>query len=198
MAIDDETWGHVRHAYCDTALSVPKICNQFGITQKALYARRAAEGWPARGTAPPKVDKPRPSGGSPPPVATNHKPAVKKRSTRSGMIRRLYEAIDTKLTQMERQMTGTSETSAADHERETRALSTLIQTFERMLELDPAARTKRDQPTRAHGPAGSAADTGTRGTAIAAETADAERLRREIADRVERLLGGGPSAGSPG
>lgn len=62
--------------------------------------------------------------------------------------------------------------SAADSERETRELGTMVRSFEKVTEL--AADIDRSQQSPATGRAGVTA-------------ADAERMRREIAERLERL-----------
>ena len=65
--------------------------------------------------------------------------------------------------------------SAQDEERESRALATLISNFEKVTEA--VAELDRDKDAaRAAGRVG----------------ADAERMRREIAERLERLGGVGP------
>jgi hypothetical protein len=93
---------------------------------------------------------------------------------------------------MEQRVNDPAET-AADHERDVRALSTLIRTFERMLDLDRTARSDDAAATEPHGPRGPGG--GPAASADAAGAADAERLRRQIAERVERLVGRGDAAG---
>lgn len=68
-------------------------------------------------------------------------------------------------------MVNGEERSAQDEERETRALATMIRNFERVTEA--AAEFDRQRPSTAK------PDTATR--------ADAERMRGEIAERIERL-----------
>lgn len=203
----------VRYAYCQTSASIAEICTRFDLTPSRLRALRIAEGWPARPSAVAanakrhRLDDKRrdvTSGGepivewageqsSPRPATPSASPIRQVRPVgRVGMVRRLYHAIDLKLTQLERQMTNNPDTTAADHEREVRALSTLIQTFERMLEFDPASRaaqavtdhrseSSRSGPHRAGGNRNDPAGT-------LAGSADAERLRREIMERVERVM----------
>ena len=71
--------------------------------------------------------------------------------------------------------------SAQDEERESRALATLISNFEKVTEAVAELDRERDA-VRAAGRAGT----------------DAERMRREIAERLERLGGGRPSGSGSG
>lgn len=196
MPIDPNAWPEVRRSYCETSEPIAAICGRFDITPAELKARRLKEGWPARAPAVQRSGTGAKPKSKPAPVKLasprSSKPKAKRRAdkpssaNRGAMIRRLYNAIDLKLTQMEQLMTDDTETSSADHEREARALSTLIQTFERMLEFDPAARpahaSSAAKSDRANG------EPAARASGIAATSADAERLRRDITERVERLM----------
>ncbi len=71
--------------------------------------------------------------------------------------------------------------SAQDEERESRALATLINNFEKVTEAVAELEDDRGA-SRARSAAG----------------ADAERMRREIAERLERLGSGGPAARGAG
>jgi hypothetical protein len=95
------------------------------------------------------------------------------RRARRALIGRLYRAISLKLEHMEMRMASGEARSAQDEERESRALASLISNFEKVTEA--VAELDQDrQSTRA------------------GAGADAERMRREIAERLERLGGGGP------
>jgi hypothetical protein len=98
---------------------------------------------------------------------------------RKALIGRLYRAISLKLEHMETRMASGDPRSAQDEERESRALSTLINNFEKVTEA--VAELDKDGSGRRRAGAG----------------ADAERMRREIAERLERLgSGGAPKRGS--
>lgn len=96
------------------------------------------------------------------------------RSAQRALIARLYKAISLKLEHMEMRMASGEARSAQDEERESRALATLISNFEKVTE----AVAELDQESNAAHAAGVGAD--------------AERMRREIAERLERLGGAGP------
>lgn len=105
--------------------------------------------------------------------------ALPTRSARKAFVARLYRAISLKLEHMEMRMASGDSRSAQDEERESRALSALINNFEKVTE----AVTELDKDKRTRRAAGA--------------SADAERMRREIADRLERLGGGAtPKRGS--
>jgi len=213
MPIDDATWAQVRAAYIANEISITAICAKFELTSGTLYKRRIQEGWPLRGTQPaglsakrtrPKAEAPVPSGSGAASPAKSH--AASSRATRGALILRLYNAIDLKLTQMEKLMTEPAPdkpTSSADHERETRALTGLIRNFERVTELNadltsPARSGRNGSP--APTPATDATrDTGAPANAHAATSpASAEQLRRDIAQRLERLMGKGNPSGNAG
>lgn len=97
--------------------------------------------------------------------------------TRRALIQRFYKAIDTKLKQMEQRMKSEMEKdddgqSAADHERDTRAIGGLINQLAKLSEYE----TDLDRPN-----AGQGED-------FAAVAAEAERYRRELAERLARLV----------
>lgn len=99
-------------------------------------------------------------------------------TARRTLVRRFYKAIDTKLRQMELRMAteiarGEETSSAADHERDTRAIGGLINQLGKISEFE----SDLDRP------AGSSDD------ASAARLAEeAERYRRALAERLERLV----------
>lgn len=95
------------------------------------------------------------------------------RRAQRALIVRLYKAISLKLEHMEMRMASGEARSAQDEERESRALATLISNFEKVTE----AVAELDQESNAAHAAGVGAD--------------AERMRREIAERLERLGSGG-------
>ena len=103
------------------------------------------------------------------------------RASQRAVIGRLYRAISLKLEHMEKRMASGESRSAQDEERESRALATLINNFEKVTEA-VAGLDKDGDAARKPGRTG----------------ADAERMRREIAERLERLGGGGPAPGSSG
>jgi hypothetical protein len=102
---------------------------------------------------------------------------------RRALVRRLYKAIDTKLKQMERRMAhdmaakdGGPDTTAADHERDTRAIGALIGNLSRVTEIEADLE-------RLPGSSNPAYSQGDRQLAE-----EAERFRRDVAERLARLV----------
>jgi hypothetical protein len=214
MPIDDATWEQVRAAYVDTKNTVVEICQQFGIRHQDLYARRSAESWPLRDKR--KSDSLRRAPAS---TSGNDAPAphtATSRAARAALILRLYNVIDLKLTQMEKLMSEPKpdgeQTSSADHERETRTITGLVRNFEHVTEMDadltkPAGKSAAAKSTRTGNAATSSADgPSTSGpgpaalttAALAADPARAMLLRRDIAQRLERIMGKGNPPGDAG
>lgn len=120
------------------------------------------------------------------------------RAVRRQLIARLYRAIDTKLKLMERRMnseidaiesggasTATDDSTtagartSADHERETRAFGALVKTINSVRQMQAELDTLANAHTASSVPP-SAAD--------ARLAADAERYRRDIAERLARFV----------
>lgn len=194
-------WPAIRRLYVAGALTLAAIAEQCGVSVQRIARHARKEGWPSRprrtpgaregptrkpsGKAtkaaarrkPPKRDaKPAPErqGGST--IATSLK-------ARRALVRRLYKAIDTKLKQMERRMAhdmatkeGASDATAADHERDTRAIGSLIGNLSRVTEIEADLE-------RLPGSSSPAEQQGDR--QLAEET---ERFRRDVAERLARLV----------
>jgi hypothetical protein len=179
MQNDADTWDEVRLAYADASRPLAEIAARFGLTPMRIGAKAKREGWPARKAktasvkrtkkAPVKRTKTaKPEGGAP--AASRPAGSLPTRGAQRALIGRLYRAISLKLEHMEKRMASGEARSAQDEERESRALATLINNFEKVTEAVAGLDNERDA-TRAAGRAG----------------ADAERMRREIAERLERL-----------
>jgi hypothetical protein len=100
------------------------------------------------------------------------------RASQRAVIGRLYRAISLKLEHMEKRMASGEARSAQDEERESRALASLINNFEKVTEAVAELDTDGDEQRARVG-------------------ADAERMRREIAERLERLGSGGTPKRTP-
>lgn len=102
------------------------------------------------------------------------KPRRKTMSTRKArdqLIHRLYRAIDLKLERLETRMESGEELTPAETERNLRALATMIGGFEKVAEVAFDAEKERKGATKRK----------------KTSAPDAERMRREIAERLERL-----------
>jgi hypothetical protein len=141
------------------ALAKPKVVSAPGsLPAKAAVAKRDSLG--AKGSS----DKPAPSGR----LAERESLGANKKAKPGALVQRVYNTIDGELTKLEKQKGLTSQ----DRERASRALSQMVNALEKAVEM------QRDMTKRK--PTG--------GDAKSKEAlAHAEDLRREIAERLERL-----------
>jgi hypothetical protein len=199
MQVDDETWAAVRLAYADPSVSLSEIGTRFGLTPMRIGAKAKKDGWTGREASPrarrnnkarnktksskvsrrkaterERPDAPDASHSVLPRNRTTARSRLPTRDARKSIVGRLYRAISLKLEHMEKRMASGEPRSAQDEERESRALATLINNFEKVTEA--VAELDKD---------------GNAGRAAARDGADAERMRREIAERLERLGGNG-------
>jgi hypothetical protein len=145
--------------YEEGAAPLESMARRFGISASTIRRRALREGWPPRGLTDSLL------------TATS--------AVRRSVIHRLYKAIDTKLEIMERRMQAqsagqASSMSAADHERDTRAIALLISNFDKVTEI----ATDADRTETGGGKSADAADL----------FAEADRFRREVAERLEKLI----------
>jgi len=169
----EEQWAEARRLHETGGLSIAEIAARFGVQPQTVHKRARAEGWAPKAAGPrataarKKVTRPR-----------RPRTLVGRRE----LIQRLYAAMDTKLKLMEHRMKaqmknvgkGEDKTSAADHERETRALGAIIKHIAQVKEM------QADLDRVAGGQPATAAD--------AELFAEAERFRREIAERLARFV----------
>lgn len=178
MATEDADWAEIRRLYCETTTSVRQIAEQHGITSQRLYARRVAENWPKRSAARiEKEKKPAHDGKARRNGSDCRNSTVSPRpSRREALLNRLYAAIDEKLKRLERRMKSGEASTVADSERETRELSYMIRSFEKVTEVaSDLAQSAGQSP-------GQSLEQSSCLTA-----ADAQRMRHAIAERLERL-----------
>ncbi|MEW5963382.1 MAG: hypothetical protein AB1749_07440 [Pseudomonadota bacterium] len=187
MAVDEAAWVEARRLYAAGDLTLAAIAGEIGVSVGQLRRRAKAEGW-ARGrsatanrraSAPARAGKRRTSDGrvAKRTVGRTSDDLPEGGNVRAAVVNRLYRAIDTKLKRLESRMQSGKTLTAADSERETRELGTMVRSFEKVTEL-AADLDRSRQPAAAS----------RRGDLSAA---DAERMRREIAERLERLAGRG-------
>lgn len=181
MSVAETNWAEIRRAYEGGPEAVARLAERFSIPAGRIYRRAKKEGWrrrelevpnaePSRkaGAARQQPDKPTPSG--------QDRPVNKQ-----AMIARLYKAIDENLKRLEARMGSDREISVADSERETRELGVMIRSFEKVTEFATEIENRRQ-------PAGREP----------VSTADAERMRAEIAERLERLNAQGNTGSGSG
>ena len=193
---DKPVWEDIRRDYEDHTISTKDVLARHGISRGILTYRIEKENWRRRPTIMPRSKATPEAGigldsGTHPATAGERVVApstAKKKATpiakRRALVQRLYNAIDTKLGLLERRFQCEIEasgkaTSAADFERDARAIGTLIKNLEQVTEYDHG-----NQPgKRISGAAAKSASIAA--TALADE---ADRLRRELAERLQRLV----------
>ena len=194
MPLDAQTWAQVRMAYEANEIPVRDICLSYGIPHLQLYQRLRAEGWTLR-SASRHV------------VRTNEVRRVRNaiKVTRRDLISRLYAVINLKLTQLEKLMESETPADAVNQERHTRSINGLVRSLERTTEIDaatpaPAGKSATRNPAAAD-VAGTARDSHAGAASPAApphDPAHTERLRRELAQRIERIMAHRKPAGDAG
>ncbi len=198
---DQPDWSEIRRLYARGEATLAAIADRHGVSVQRIARRARSETWPARlprtaGKREGPREKARPKAAMDParapPEAIPPRSLAKRSVKRAGhslkarraLVRRLYKAIDTKLQQMERRMAHDmaaderpSETSAADHERDSRAIGALIANLSRVTEIE--ADLERI-------PGAAATHATEQGDRQLAD--EAERFRREVAERLARLV----------
>ncbi len=213
-SLDDEAWAEVRRAFEETKEPVIRIAARYGISRSAVYDQAARESWilrtqrqRQRRTAPPiQAARPQPPAGvpagmvapsaaavptppdtglasEPAPEADNAAPvsaapptpaeesAPRPAESHAQRHQRFYRIIDRLLEKMEKNVTDNPDMSPQDQERSAKALSSTLTTMERVTDRhDELVKTEAK-------PEGGASD----------GSSEAERMRREIAERLERL-----------
>lgn len=183
QADKDDPWAEIARAWAESEESVASIAKRHRLFPARIYMRAKAEGWPSRASSAAIPQTPsRPADANskgrkvtlpPSPRAPAAEAPLAADVPREVLLRRLFAAIDLKLEQLEKRMSSGKAVSAADSERQTRELNQMIRSFEMVTEL------ARDRDNAASGSA-----------ATTVSASDAERMRREIAERLERLARG--------
>lgn len=162
----DRDWIGIERLCRETSLSLREISSLTKVPSSTISERVSKHGWR------PKRDD------TPSARAPDDARAPSTFTARRTLVRRFYKAIDTKLRQMELRMAteiarGEETSSAADHERDTRAIGGLINQLGKISEFE----SDLDRPA------------GSTDAASAARLAEeAERYRRALAERLERLI----------
>ena len=196
MQPDDDVWEDIRRAYEHTDQPLPELLAHFSVTHAELTRRRRAGNWTPRSgavgrknAAPGQPTNPREKS---PQSGCSQRPSyatidIMPRSTsgRRALVRRLSRAIDARLALLERRMAKElsrvdeeGPPSAADIERDIRAIGTLLKSLEQASDpgADPTIRSSRQRKKAGHG------STEQHGS----DTSD--RLRRELGERLQRLV----------
>jgi hypothetical protein len=155
-------WAAVWHDYVHGDMSLDRIAWKHRTTDATLRKRAKAGGWVRLvGTTPlPRGRRAGPRGAEPP-------SAEEKRRAR--MVKRLFAVLDAKITALEARMNQGDDgvQSAADAERDARSLTALARLYAKLVEMDEAGLAGSQDQMK--------------------DGDDADRLRRDLADRLGRL-----------
>ena len=159
---DATGWDAIERDYRDKTLPLAELCLAHGITRHALYELVRKRGWPFR--SPTRARPPSPE----------------------ALARRLVDALDQKMRQFEQRLreTADSGSNAADSERDARTLGALVRLFEKLTELHGAGAKPATSRSKARKELSKAEPAST-----TKETHDQERLRGELARRLDHLRG---------
>ncbi|MFD0986767.1 hypothetical protein [Methyloligella solikamskensis] len=161
-------WGAIERAYGHDPRKLTEIASDFGVSRQKIQARAKKERWQRAGDAP-GFDE-RDAGIDPGDVAKAEEASGARRKR---MVARLFKALEEKMTQLEKRIArggdGAGEESAADSEREARALSALAGLYAKLVELDEGANAKGAAKRQSEA------------------AGDADQFRDDLARRLERL-----------
>lgn len=154
-------WVAIRQLYEGTRTPLSDIATSHNVSLSAIKRRRLAEGWQKRSAK-----------------KSSETPKLAKQSEaadRSQLISRLLRIIDRNLELLEMRIQTEDPGTAADRERETRAIGTLTRTIEKLTELQSQSDARTSSTKLSFGNS---------------DEDEAVRLRLEIAERILRLRGG--------
>lgn len=177
-----ENWAEIRKAYVETAEPIRRIAARYGISHSTISNRALREDWPER--PPPGAHVWAPPAGEPVPVPGRH--AMAKRSeprepdSAESRIRRMLGIVDLQLDQMESRMTSGQPMTTQDEERQARAFAAIAGNLEKVTEAATDIFSEAGHEGGGNG------------------QLDVARMRREIAERLERLNAQWLSRGSSG
>ncbi len=172
---DDRDWEGIKHDFIQSGWSVARISERHAVPPSTIRNRAKKYGWVKL-----VATKPLPTGPArlTPEVPLPKRASVERKRRRS-MVRRLLEALDKKMTQLEVRMgsepSGGEPQSAADAERDARTLAGLARLYAKLVELDEQAQAKAKGTKQGAGAAKPEAPD------------DADRFRRDLALRLQRL-----------
>jgi hypothetical protein len=214
---DDPDWDAIRRAYEDHSIPTRDTVVKFGVDKLLIYRRAVTDKWlrrpsPFKPSVPkaqqtqPLPQRDDPAAGAPLPAASEPPAAayplpgaipasdkaidlktLKPIAKRRAILNRLTDAIDTKLQLLERRFehelasadTRSHSISSADFERDTRNIGLLIKNLEQVTDFD-----------HAHSPGKRITGAAAKSVSVATSALvdEADRLRRELAERLQRLV----------
>jgi len=173
-------WAVIARDYAASALTVSEICALHGIHRNILYRHVRSESWEKRAfrkhccnSLSVAADAPTPDQSM---IAAN-KPLTSRPIKRPrNLARRLLTALDKKMTEFENRLAEGGPFSAADSERDARTLNTLARLFDKLKDVGRKTRSTK-----------AATLTSSDSNATGTQTHDADRLRHDLAQRLEKL-----------
>ncbi|WP_108683222.1 hypothetical protein [Methyloceanibacter sp. wino2] len=165
-------WEAVHHDFLHSGMALRRIADKHGTTPANIAKRRDDRGWERVAPLVRLPTRRRPLGNGLPPTPTEKR--------RGRIVKRLYNLLDAKMSEIETRMAENDgrPQSAAEAEREARNLNSLARLYAKLVEMDEAK---------------AAQDKGARGGKDRKKTqdgADADRLRRDLAGRLARIQPG--------
>ncbi len=161
----------IERDYLVERLSINKICTNHGLSRYRFNQIRRALGWPVRSSRAKHCSRISVTPDDPPLAS------VSRANRRLAMINRLYAALERELHEFEMRsqiINSDSDpgTLGSQGERSARTLTSLVRSFEKIVQFDDKVRSEQ----------------GAQQTAAATFESDAGALRDEIARRLESLL----------
>ena len=179
MTASEETWAEVKRACCESDEPVTSIAVRFGVPRLEIYRRRSAEGWPMPLRRRPSA---RPSTWR----AAGTKPARRKRRKKPNepVRDRLKRLALRNLDFAERIMDETDGALApSDQDRVNKMITGAARVLEKFEEAQARDNKRSGAAT---------------GRALLLSGADVDRMRNEIAERLERVRRRRAADGGPG
>ncbi|MEJ2125358.1 MAG: hypothetical protein P8Y47_11290 [Alphaproteobacteria bacterium] len=173
-------WDAIARDYAAGALTITEICTLHSVSPSALYSRANKLRWKKRNgrDAPKRATN---ASGKRAPKAAAKSSACKRRAKQPpDLTQRLLTALDQKMTEFETRMAEGAPLSAADSERDARTLNTLVRLFDKL-------KTFGEKTAGAEKSASLTASAANQPSPSGTDAHDADRLRHELAQRLERL-----------
>jgi len=187
---DERDWQAIRRAWEVGDKPVAQIARAFGVHRDTIYRRAKVWRQDAADQTLQKVTPKQPRRASARGQKT--KAASAEAQDHLAMVQRLFNATDQQIRHLEQQH---ESGEAAFDEKEARMLGTIARTLDKIMDLTSQKPAEADTPS-SNGPK---AKSGDKGNERPDEQLDLDRLRQDLAKRLDRLQQGGsePLSGEP-
>jgi hypothetical protein len=181
---DDAVWEDIKRAYETSPETVLEIAARFDIAARKISGRATSHNWikRPRGTDSLMIARAKRAAG-----ITSIAPDLSTTASRRGVpaggtlthkkaiVRRLYDVTDAKIAAIEQRIAAKTALTGTDADREGREITVILKTIEKLMDLADALTPPAAKSNAAPG------------TAASALADDADRLRRDLAQRFARL-----------